>query len=181
MIEFEKSDLLRYSQINEVELILPEIRNISKDTSEYMLLMSNKTFFTKLAIESNPFNTDQFLWVDIGIFHMFDNLEKTKPLFKSDYRFELGKVRAPGIWKYEYSTNFDLFQQVNWLFAGSIFGGYSEDLLEFHEACFNQFDENLSLSKITWEVNLWAQVYAKNPEKFELYSSDHNSSIIANL
>ena len=181
IIEFEKNDLLRYSKIVDADLILPDIRNISKDTIGYMLLMSNKTYFTKLAIEHNPFNTEKFAWVDIGIFHMLDNLEIGKTFFKSDYPFELGKIRAPGIWSYGYSTHFDLFQQVSWLFAGSIFGGYSKDLLEFHEACFDQFDENLSLDRITWEVNLWAQVYAKNPEKFDLYTADHNSSIIANL
>ena len=62
-----------------------------------------------------------------------------------------------------------------------MFGGNVKEILRFHDFVDNEFRLNLEKNKIVWEVNLWYQIYQKNPELFEVYSSNHNESLIQNL
>ena len=47
--------------------------NPSKDTIDYMFVQCNKTEWITKAIEINPFNTDNYIWIDFGIYHIFNN------------------------------------------------------------------------------------------------------------
>ena len=49
--------------------------NPSKDTIEYMYVQCSKTEWVRVAIEQNPYNSDQFVWVDFGIYHIMNNDE----------------------------------------------------------------------------------------------------------
>ena len=46
------------------------IANEGKDTNEFLSVISNKTEWVSFATELNPFKTDQFTWIDFGIYHM---------------------------------------------------------------------------------------------------------------
>ena len=180
IIPFEKSELEFFREIESIELELPNIRNLEKDTKEYMCLMSNKTFFCKKAIALNPYLHDKFVWMDFGISHILHG-EPLINLIKEDYSFTIDKVRIGHIWSESIANQCDPLQRINWFFAGGAFGGNSEALLRFHHECTHQFIENLKINKITWEVNLWRQVYLKSPDLFDTYLSDHDRSLIINI
>lgn len=181
LVSFDRNTLEFFEEIQATDLELPEIRNVEKDTKEYMHLMSNKNFFIKKAAQINPYLHDKFLWMDFGISHILKEGEQLSDFIRLDYDFLPGKIRIGGIWPEEIAVQHDPLRQINWFFAGGVFGGFTEDLMHFYEKSKGVFIENLKIKKITWEVNLWRQVYQISPELFDIYRSDHNSSLISKI
>jgi len=90
-----------------------------KVTKEYMYLMSNKTEWMRRAVEEDPYGSENFVWLDFGIYHMIRN----KHVFNdSIYKISCknyDKNRIPGREKSGDESN----RCVNCFFLGSIFGG----------------------------------------------------------
>ena len=175
-----------FSYLNEYTHLLHKFEvntpNITKDTLEYMLIMCNKTEWIKQAIMLNPFLTDNFTWIDFGIRYVFkcsDNefIEKINNLKNKIYP----KVRMGNIWDVECLYNIDIYRNITWYFAGGIFGGSAEFLVEFSEKMKTKCIEIITRKNtIMWEVNIWYLIYRENPELFDLYKCDHNDSIVDN-
>jgi hypothetical protein len=72
-------------------------------------------------------------------------------------------------------VNGDIYKDVNWLFAGSVFGGNESTIRQFalhvRDKCFQVLREKNTLM---WEINIWVLIYRENPELFTLYPSDHS-------
>jgi hypothetical protein len=163
--------------------------NSEKDTLNYMIIMNNKLDFVKRAIEINVFNSSQFIWVDFGINHINKSLEDTEfsqqivNLKNNVYN----KVRIGSIWQSSqqleeyYIIQENIYTKVAWIFAGGVFGGDVESLLQFEkvsrEKCLQVIKEK---GNIMWEVNIWYMVYLENKELFSLYNCSHNLSLITN-
>lgn len=159
---------------------------MSKDTIEFMFTMCNKTEWIKKAIEINPFNTQHFIWVDFGIKHIFKNYSDEEFIKKIDnLKYKLyDNLRIGGIWNINYSYNIDIFKDVAWYFAGGVFGGNSESLLNFSDQ-MKSYCIFLITTKntIMWEVNIWYLIYISNINNtylFNIYNCDHNQSLIDN-
>jgi hypothetical protein len=155
-----------------------------KDTLEYFFTMCNKTEWIKSAIELNLFNTEHFIWVDFGIRHIFkyENdetfIQKIERLNEPVYE----KVRAGSIWDTNlYYYHADIYKDINWYFAGGVFGGHQKFLLDFvektKEMCIRVIKEK---NKLMWEVNIWYLVYLENSYLFDFYKCDHNPSLVDN-
>jgi hypothetical protein len=184
--EFEDCYLSEYiPQITNFNVI----GNPKKDTLYYMIVMNNKLDFVKKAIEINVFNSTQFIWVDFGIAHINKGLEdnefsQTIVNLKNNV---YNKVRIGSIWKStqqiekQYIIQENIYTQVAWIFAGGVFGGDIESLLEFEkvsrETCLQVIKEKRSLM---WEVNIWYMDYLKNKDLFSLYNCGHNMSLLCN-
>jgi hypothetical protein len=157
--------------------------NNTKDTLEYFFTMCNKTEWIKTAIDLNFFNTDNYVWVDFGIRHIFTNeddetfIQKIERLNEPVY----DKVRAGSIWDLNLYYYFDVFKDVFWYFAGGVFGGNKDFLLTFaektKEMCIRVITEK---QQLMWEVNIWYLVYLENPHLFDSYKCDHNPSLVDN-
>ena len=158
-------------------LNLPQNRNPNKDTLDYLLLQNTKPIFLKRAIELDTYNSDSFIWIDFGISHILNDANILEKLNRS-YSFN-DKIIAAGIW--QAPINIDIKNEVCWVFAGGIIGGKSPVILDFYNECMRQFDKNIESNFITWEVNVWYQVYLNRPDLFKLYQSDHNESMILNF
>jgi hypothetical protein len=162
-----------------------------KDTLDYMLLICNKTEFIRDAIEKNPFSCEQFVWVDFGIHHIFpqDNpcyfkecIQTTFSQTNPESLFQT--VRIGSIWN-PYMNYFnhpeDIYKKIAWYFAGGVFGGSKEKLLEFSRLTKNKCLQVIQERKsIMWEVNVWYLVFQENASLFSPYSCDHNASLIFN-
>jgi hypothetical protein len=180
----EKKDIYLYEYINDITEFNVHSTNPLKDTVEFMFIMCNKTEIIRKAMEINPFNTNQFVWVDFGIKHVFTCSEtefQIKIESLKDKTYE--KVRIASIWNpmYDYQIQIDIFKDITWYFAGGVFGGSRESLLEFtnltKEMCISIIKEKHT---IMWEVNIWYIIYKMRPKLFDLYQSDHNNTIIDN-
>ena len=153
-----------------------------KDTLDYMFVICNKTEIVKEAIELNYFNTHEFVWVDFGIKHVFkcsdeDFIKKIENIENKKY----DKLRIASIWNPEIVYSQDICKDVLWYFAGGVFGGNSESLIEFAEKTRQKCLQLIREKKIiTWEVNVWYMVYLENRKLFNFYECDHNNTIIDN-
>jgi hypothetical protein len=86
IVPFKREDIYLYEkqykdQITEFDI---STDNSEKDTLDYMLLICNKTEFVRHAIEINYFSTEQFVWVDFGINHIFQ--EDNPSFFKNAFK-----------------------------------------------------------------------------------------------
>lgn len=160
------------------------VGNPNKDTLDYMFVICNKTEWVAQAIALNIFNTDQFVWVDFGLFHIFKDPKlfdyELKELQKKSYDV----VRIGGCWSFEYEPekrNIDIYRNVAWYFAGGVFGGNKESLKQFNKLVKEKCKEVIfQKNSIMWEVNIWYLVYLENKELFNIYSCGHNYSLLSN-
>lgn len=196
-VKVKKEDLFLYKYKDHLHNFSIISNNLTKDTMDYMLVMCNKTDWIKKAIELNVYNTEQFVWVDFGIYHIFNNNDE---LFTSSLEhlrnLSYEKVRIASNWNLDtnldyyskfmgWDTNIPIgearFKYVIWYFLGGVFGGGKESLIKFsnlmEDITINFIKEK---GTICWEVNMWYLVYQQNKEIFLPYYADHNSSILLN-
>lgn len=155
--------------------------NSEKDTQNYFIIMNNKTELLKKAIELNVYNTNNFVWIDFGIFHIFKGNEQ---LFENSLKSLLNiypRIRAGSCWDpNKHSREYLTLDTVVWFFAGGILGGNKKNLSIFAMLCKNKLLEIIEQNKtITWEVNVWYEVYKQNPQLFSLYQCDHDFTLIS--
>ena len=153
-----------------------------KDSFEYMLTICSKTEWITKAIELNYFNSRNFIWIDFGIKHIFncdDNefIKKIENINNKIYK----KIRIGSIWNPNIQYYGDIYKDIQWYFAGGVFGGDIKSILLFSEKtkemCIKIIQEK---NTIMWEVNIWYLIYKEIPELFDCYNCDHNSSLVDN-
>lgn len=180
IIPLDRYTLYLYDYMNKLPNFYLNTNTPNKDTLEYMFVMCSKTEIIRYAIESNHFNSNQFIWIDFGINHIFkcseeDFIQKIENLNNKNY----DKVRISSIWDLNHSTNINLHNTIAWYFAGGVFGGGVKALIEFanltKENCINIM---LVHKTLMWEVNIWYYIYLNNKDLFNCYHSDHNATII---
>ena len=184
IILVDKKKYYLYSYINTEHLqnFCLHTDNPTKDTIEYMITMCLKTEWMREAIDANYFNSDQFVWVDFGIRHVFscDDTAFTNTLEILTQK-KHDKIRIASIWNLEHTTNKNIYQEILWYFAGGVFGGSKEKILVFadlmKEKCLQIIHEKKTLM---WEVNIWYLIYLENKELFDCYYGSHDHTIITN-
>jgi len=193
IIPIKKEDMYLYEYKDEITNFALNTQTPEKDSLEYMFLMCNKTEFIRKAIELNPFHSDpfqtnQFVWVDFGINHIFKNDDATfNAVIGALENKSYDNVRIGSIWSPDMHTimtrNFrtDIYKDIAWYFAGGVFGGDSKSLIKFADLTKQQCIKIIAERKtLMWEVNVWFLLYLENPELFSLYNCDHNSTLIGN-
>lgn len=99
----------------------------------YNILMHEKVQFVKRAVEENPFNTDHFMWVDAGIFHMSNRKDVLGQRFPRHQKFLDDKMHFIAV---EQPTAADLelekfFKGHNVRIIGTSWIGHKDAILEF--------------------------------------------------
>jgi len=184
IILIDKTDYELYQYMNSNVLTNFHLHtdNPAKDTIEFMFTMCNKTEWLRQAIQLNHFNTEQFVWVDFGIRHVFncDDVNYIN-ILESLYDKKYDNVRIGTIWNLQSLYNFNIYKNITWYFAGGVFGGDKHKLLVFADLMKEKCLQIISQEKtIMWEVNIWYLIYLENKELFETYHCGHDNLIIAN-
>jgi hypothetical protein len=150
--------------------------NPSKDTIEYMFTINSKTEWVREAIDKNPYNTSNFIWIDFGIFHIINDDE----LFnKYICKFKNKSYENIRIASSNFNSASSIYTNIHWLFLGGIFGGSSKKLVEFADLTKRKCIETIKKENtIMWEVNIWYLIYLEHPELFDTYISDHNKTML---
>jgi hypothetical protein len=151
--------------------------NPSKDTIEYMYVQCSKTEWIKTVIEQNPYNTDQFVWMDFGIYHIMNNDEELFILIINDLNNKSYKnIRIASSSCYNIET---IYTHIQWFFLGGIFGGNKDKLIQFADLMKEKCIDIITNGKtIIWEVNIWFLIFLENHELFDRYIADHNASML---
>ena len=154
--------------------------NPGKDTLDYMITICHKTEWVRMAIQENPFSSDHFMWVDFGIYHVIKDSDRFSTAIEAASHKKYNKVRIASCNDPENTkVPENIFVRIAWYFAGGVFGGNIESLIDFaaktREKCCDIIE---SRKHIMWEVNVWYLVYSECADLFEPYHSLHDISII---
>ena len=131
-----------------------------KDTIDFLFVQCYKTEWVRTVAIQNPFKTEQFVWIDFGIYHIV----RDDVLFLKTIQYisqtECSKVSICSCWNLRLPFVRNIHKDVAWYFAGGIFGGEAEYLIKFadkmKEKTIHYIQENNSL---VWETNLWYLKY----------------------
>ena len=127
----------RIAYPNRVECKLPE----------YNIIQYSKFGWLERAIIENPFNTEYFFWMDIGISRFFDNMNLSKQfpslnnnlILQSQDKFII--QQRHDLQKYNIDENF-IWKADN-LFKGGMFGGSKKVILKIGEEVEKVFNEKM--------------------------------------
>ena len=176
----EKTDIYLYEYLDKLTDFNIITTFKEKDTIEYMFTMCSKTEWVKKAIHLDIYKTENYIWVDFGIKHVFkcsdeEFLNKISNLNNKTYN----SIRIASIWDLNRNYNIDIYKNIAWYFAGGVFGGNKKSQLQFanlmKQYCLEIMKETKTLM---WEVNIWYLIYSDIPDLFSCYYCNHNDSII---
>lgn len=189
---FHQSDLFLWSSRGIANKFHLNTGNPKKDTLEYMMVQCQKSEWMEISAQLSKqvylseLHQKEYVWIDFGAFHMFHgkiDVFQTE-LYKMRSRINrriLGNNRRMTFarcWDPNHAYYGDIYKDVNWLFAGSVFGGNAETIqrfaLKMREKCFQILRERNTLM---WEINIWVLLYRESPDMFALYPSDHSDII----
>lgn len=159
--------------------------NKEKDTPLYVLLNNNKFDFLERTIQTNPFQSDFFLWMDMGIQHCTNATEQEwkdvstlwEPFFCLDkqhiHQLLIHTVTKPPdmSWK---SYGRIIYHHV----AGGLFGGYKDRLVEYIQLFKEQWNTILYQEE-WWQLDeaVMTIITEKYPDKFRFFYGDYDGLI----
>jgi len=181
-IPIDQTDIYFYEHAALYDRFNLDSDNPKKDVLEYMFLMNHKTEWVRQAIELNVFQTRHFVWMDFGLFHVFKNdAERFQQEVMRVSTLEYPLVRIPSIWPISLPLSVDIYKKITWYFAGGVFGGGAEKLVELAALVRKKcIDILLDTRHLMWEVNVWYLVYLERPDLFDVYGGcDHNHTLLS--
>ena len=158
------------AEVSGGQVQLPESRNLQKDTEDYLRLQNMKTEIVVRGLEhcTTPF----VAWIDAGICKVIGDLELFVRQLKRAQTCVLpaDKITLPGCWHADkYGRD-----AVCWRFCGGFFICPRDLAVEFNTQALNVL---LGATKLTWEVNVWAEVEQERLGFFNWYGGDHNNKM----
>lgn len=153
-------------------IVLPEARNVVKDTAEYMCIQLEKLhMLTKAsAYTSRPF----LAWIDFGIFRIFQDKEACAHILRSieTSMYNTEAIYAPGCWD---TGNYNIWNAICWRFCGGFLLGHRDLFKPAYEEQLRLVITNLP--RLTWEVNYWTLMN----HRFQWYFANHDDTIVTHL
>jgi len=139
------------------------------------MIWSEKSNFMKRAIELDPFNTDYFLWVDIGCFRRpnkeyinWPNAKKINSLDKTKVLLLLVQSFTQEEWNCNSKETLPLFQFANRI-GGTMFGGGKHVILNWHKKYYEMLEYFISINRfIGKDQSIMNSVYLLNKDMCEL-------------
>jgi hypothetical protein len=177
-ISFE--DTYFYKYVNRIK----ELQNIHKiangnprhETPLYITLNNNKFYFMEKAIEINPFSSNKFMWMDMGINHV----AKEPNMIHNWIRSVPDKIKQLCINPYlENDIVKDYFILIRHNCAGGLFSGNKDNILKYIQLYKNKVEQIYNENWYQIDEAIMTIVQRENPDLFEFYYGDYEG-IIAN-
>ncbi len=128
---------------------------------ECYVIWNSKLNFVKEVIDINPFNSDKFIWMDIGLIRNNTYMEflKTFPNYEN---ISKNKIDISLLNIFEKNN---LFFQDEIYFSGAIFGGGIDIFKIFIEKYYNKFDDYVNNNKfIGCDQQIISSVFIENKQ-----------------
>jgi hypothetical protein len=172
-IFIDPKDIYLYTFLSHITNFQINSVNPDKDTIDYLFVQCNKTEWVRQAIHRNTFQTKQFTWIDFGIYHIVKNDALFKNAIMKISQTSVEKVAVGNCWNLRLPFVRDIYKDVAWFFAGGIFGGEPQYLIEFadlvQQKCIQYISERRSF---IWETNIWYLVYKDSLGLNRTFSKD---------
>ena len=177
---FKEFEDLAFARLLRPYSRLPPIRNVGKDTQDFMILMNAKAEFIQMV--QNAVVADHYVWIDAGIGKIFKDPIVSYTTFRALTARPLNPyaIFIPGCWDHNTHSVTDLTTKVSWHYAGGFFivprDFVDPFYTEAYEACQTLGDLTQTA---TWEVNVWCMVESHLPIFWA--KGDHNEAIYSGL
>jgi hypothetical protein len=152
-------------------------RNDQKDTRYYCTLMNSKMEMVMKAVDDGHVQTSHVAYIDAGIAKLFQEKQASFQRLKTLNSDRLGvdRIIAPGSWPPNILTTTidDMYENVSWVFSGSLLLGSVEKMRWFSEKTWEVYLQMLSRGYILWETNVWCVVIAGHKDDFFWYAGHH--------
>lgn len=143
-----------------------QIQPGGKDSQAYHCVQHEKTAW--LCRAAQAWEPRTIIWIDMAVLH----IARIQPEHIVEY---VQRVRAspptcitvpscypvPPLWD---------DRIVCWAFCGGVLAIPASDAAWLHGETIRE----ATAAPLTWEVNTWAKIARRNPERFKLYEADHN-------
>lgn len=147
--------------------------NAQKDTPAYFVLNWSKITLLQKSIESNPFSSTHFLWIDFGVCHVAKTSETT---FTDILSFQFDKIRClcmKHVCKTELQ-NMQLYYSYRWgKIAGGVFGGSREYLTQLITKYDYKLETLLKQNFAIMDEQIFSLLMHESPEIFDVYYGDY--------
>lgn len=173
-----KNKILQIMQSKEfinncVDKNVPEMWN-----ADYNIVTWSKLYLMFKAIQLDYFGTDFFAWIDFGLHtHIFKEEYINTKLFENNIIPKKIKILCRSIPQKEDLNINHFFKSHTNRFAAGLITGSKENFVKFFNYQNDIIKEALSLNVVDCEQSLYAVIYLKYPELFELYYGDWNDII----
>ena len=178
-IKINKHDLYLYKFLYKITNFVLNSCYPEKDTLDYFFVQLNKTEWVREAIQMNIYNTEQYMWIDFAIYHMINNEKDFNDGIISMTNKYYDKLRIASCKYRDYTVNYNVYEIITWTFAGSVFGGHKDALIQFADLVKNEAIKTIEEKQtIMWEINIWYLVKLKHIELFDFYTCRHDVTIL---
>jgi hypothetical protein len=171
--------------IRREQLQLPQHRNHEKDTYDFILSSHMKHQCMQQAIDSNPYNTTHFMWLNIDIAKLFSPHKNEVVQFIRELSvrtLDPAFIVLPGCWpKLEKNKIADITNAVHWRFCGGLLFGDKTHFLSFCQLYKEKIAAFLDqYNTLVWDFNVWAWIELEYEDEWKAkwYKADHNESIV---
>jgi hypothetical protein len=177
--ELQDLEIVRkYPGIWETQYMKDPTRDIR--TKECYMIWNSKLSLVKEAITLNPFQSDKFVWNDIGSLRtsrfVYENYMDfiQYPRYENISKNKIDIVSIKGF----YHPNQRIFQNETHL-SGALFGGGTDAFLRLIELFYKNFDMYLENGYfIGCDQQILATCYQLEPDLFNLITPDYSNKII---
>ena len=172
----------KFNELSGSTYTLPTNRNPEKDTEAFLQYQHCKHEILELAIEKNPFNSNNFAWVDFNITQLFRNAEKSKKQLQAigNCSPKMPFFAIPGCWeKWDMKRHAHHLDNIHWRFCGCFFVADHESMRRFCKLYRDFFPRFLKeTKKLVWDVNFWAWLEHNSEWTPTWFIADHNDSCL---
>jgi hypothetical protein len=133
-------------------------------TKECYIIWNSKLWFLKNAIEINPFNSDKFVWTDIGCLRNTNCIHylKNYPIYHL-----ISNDKIDIILLYPITNKMQLYFVNETHFSGAIFGSHKSIILKLYDIFYKRLDKFISNNYfIGCDQQTISSVYNTNSELF---------------
>lgn len=152
--------------------------NPKKDTIGFHAVQHQKTAWLAAAVADAPENV--LAWVDFGLLHVpgVTSAGIAGLIARASARAPRDRITMASIWGPPVPERLE-FGRVQWWCAGGVLI-VPRTMAAWLDRRVRESAESLlaATGRITWEVNVWAEVWSRNPERFALFACDHDASIV---
>lgn len=175
LIDWDELFINKFIKDENIENIQTPMSN-SKDNLNFLILMNSKNYFIKEAsiISDKPI----IVWIDFGIMKITNDIQHFK--FNFSCLNYSNKVLIPGGFRDRTILNEPvLMHSIFWRFLGGLIICPRNLVDKFNDECNKEVVALLKNNKLTWEVNLWANVEYKNQDLIRYFKADHNRAMFS--
>ena len=136
-------------------------------SKECYILWNSKLWFLKKAIEENPFQTDTFVWNDIGCLRTNNNtiIQYISPRYPLYDKISKERIDIVLLKRFQNMSQRVFINEVH--FSGAQFGGHKVVILRFYDAFYQKLDEHISQGIfVGCDQQTISTLYLENPDLF---------------